>query len=463
MLSQTRPRSVRRIRANRSRWPTQYMPARTKLITKAISDGRSPRSAWFSEWPLVSSGTWTSSTSRGMMIANTPSDRARTRAGSGRRSASSLPRPTSSPARPAAPSGSSATATSSQDRLRARGRRSGTPVGGAGVDRLGHAGGRAVAPAVVGGAQMRAALHHLAGDGRPVAGRGAAAVVGVAVGLVPVAGPLPDVADHVEQAVAVGREPAHRGRPCIAVQLQVLDRELALPGVGHPAAVRVELVAPGELRPLQPTAAGQLPLGLGGQVLAGPGGVGGHVGPGDVDHWVVGFLLDRAGRPLGVAPVGPRHIGPPVVVVTQVDPVAWGAEHHRGRDQRLRSGAGVVGRVGDPLGHRHMPGCPGEAGELGVGDGVPVDPEPVHADLVGRRLLWVVVVRSHQVAAAGDPAHARPRPREGHGAFYRPAVSAFSSLSTTWSMVKLAARWRGGNSLKVARNWVITAVAARAM
>src|SRR4029453_10262405 len=40
MLSQTRPRSVRRIRANRSRWPTQYMPARTKLITKAISDGR---------------------------------------------------------------------------------------------------------------------------------------------------------------------------------------------------------------------------------------------------------------------------------------------------------------------------------------------------------------------------------------------------------------------------------------
>jgi ATP/maltotriose-dependent transcriptional regulator MalT len=28
------------------------------------------------------------------------------------------------------------------------------------------------------------------------------------MGLVPVAGPLPDVADHVEQAVAIGREPA---------------------------------------------------------------------------------------------------------------------------------------------------------------------------------------------------------------------------------------------------------------
>ena len=35
---------------------------------------------------------------------------------------------------------------------------------------------------------------------------------------------------------------------------------------------------------------------------------------------------------------------------------------------------------------------------------------------------------------------------------YRPEVSAISSLATTWSMVKLAGFWRGGNSLKVARN-----------
>jgi hypothetical protein len=51
MFSQTSPRSVRRIRANRSRWPTQYIPARMKLITKATSDGRSSASASFSEWP----------------------------------------------------------------------------------------------------------------------------------------------------------------------------------------------------------------------------------------------------------------------------------------------------------------------------------------------------------------------------------------------------------------------------
>src|SRR5215207_10522796 len=202
-------------------------------------------------------------------------------------------------------------------------------VGGAGVDRLGHAGGGAVAAAVVGGAQMRAALHHPATDGGPVAGvdaavagRGAAAVVGVAVGQVPVAGPLPDVADHVGQAVAVGREPAHRGRAHIPVQLQVLVGELALPGVGHPAAPGVELIPPRVGGPVQAAPAGQLPFGLGRQVLAGPGGVGLDVGPGDVDHRVVGLAPDRAGRPLGVAPVGPGHIGPPVVVVAQVDGVA---------------------------------------------------------------------------------------------------------------------------------------------
>ena len=82
MFSQTRPRSVRRISANRSRWATQYMPARMKLMTKAVKDGRISPSASFSDWPSVSSGTWTSSTSSVMMMANTPSERARTRAGS---------------------------------------------------------------------------------------------------------------------------------------------------------------------------------------------------------------------------------------------------------------------------------------------------------------------------------------------------------------------------------------------
>src|SRR5262245_41317413 len=112
-----------------------------------------------------------------------------------------------------------------------------------GVDRLRHAGGRAVAAAVVGRAEMRAALGDLARDGagrlrvdaRLAAGAAARASGGGAVRGIPIAGPLPDIAGHVVEAVAVGREGTHWGGVFEAVGQRVLNRELALPGVGHVA------------------------------------------------------------------------------------------------------------------------------------------------------------------------------------------------------------------------------------
>jgi hypothetical protein len=37
MFNQTRPRSIRRISANKSRWATHYLPVRMKMITKALN------------------------------------------------------------------------------------------------------------------------------------------------------------------------------------------------------------------------------------------------------------------------------------------------------------------------------------------------------------------------------------------------------------------------------------------
>src|SRR4051812_37660865 len=98
---------------------------------------------------------------------------------------------------------------------------------------------------------MRAALddattERLAGCGGVAAvprGRRAAAGRwgGWARRLPPVGGPLPDVARHVEQAVAVGREAAHGRGAGIAVELEVLPGELALPRVGPLLAVGVGL------------------------------------------------------------------------------------------------------------------------------------------------------------------------------------------------------------------------------
>jgi hypothetical protein len=84
----------------------------------------------------------------------------------------------------------------------------------------------------------------------------------------------PNVAGHVEQAVAVRREAPHGGRALVAVQPQVLPRKLALPGVRHRAAVGEMLVAPGKRGTLEPATRRELPLDLRGQLLAEPAGVG---------------------------------------------------------------------------------------------------------------------------------------------------------------------------------------------
>src|SRR5262245_266229 len=109
---------------------------------------------------------------------------------------------------------------------------------------------------------MRAALEHLARNpdawlaGVVARGlRAAARVLRDAAGLrgvgrmlrgPPVGGPFPDIADHVVEAVAVGRKGRDRRRPFEPVLSQILVREFTLPGIGHLLAAGSELVAPGE-------------------------------------------------------------------------------------------------------------------------------------------------------------------------------------------------------------------------
>src|SRR5205814_9451067 len=133
----------------------------------------------------------------------------------------------------------------------------------------------AARPHFVGGAvlvrtQIRSAPHHALGD----AALGGVETVGRALGVpgrlragrqllvgvvaIPVGAPLPDVAGHVVQAVAVGRERADRRRPLEAVLLGVVVGEFSLPGVGHVLAAGLELVAPGVGLAFQAAAGGEL-------------------------------------------------------------------------------------------------------------------------------------------------------------------------------------------------------------
>src|SRR5262249_58975815 len=53
----------------------------------------------------------------------------------------------------------------------------------------------------------------------------------------PVGSPFPYVADHVVEAVAVGRKRGRGRRALITVETQILAREFDVPGIGHMAAV----------------------------------------------------------------------------------------------------------------------------------------------------------------------------------------------------------------------------------
>src|SRR6188472_401985 len=90
------------------------------------------------------------------------------------------------------------------------------------------------------------------------------------IGYIEVSGPFPHIADHVVEAIAVGRVSADRRGALISILHQVLPRELALPGIGNAFSSGLELIAPSELFAVKSSARGELPLGFGGELFAGP-------------------------------------------------------------------------------------------------------------------------------------------------------------------------------------------------
>jgi hypothetical protein len=289
-------------------------------------------------------------------------------------------------------------------------------VRGGGVDRLALTGGGAVAEAVVGGAEVRAALDDAARYARAglaaVLRRGhpgvlrPAAAAGGRRGGVEVAGPLPDVAGHVVEPEAVGRVAPDRGRALLARRLQVLPGEFALPGVGHRLAPRGRVVAPGERRAVEAAAGGELPFGLGWELLARPRGVGVGVLGRDVGDRVLVEAVQGAARAARVAPVRARGVAPPLGHVAQAHRAPGRVEHQRAGVQQGRVGVRVLGRVERALGHRDVAGRLREAAELGHRDRAGVDPEGVDLDPADRALLRVEAGRPHAEAAAGHEHHA---------------------------------------------------------
>src|SRR6201999_974350 len=116
-----------------------------------------------------------------------------------------------------------------------------------------------IAHAEIGRAQIRSALDDakLAAeiDRRRDAAGGGAATPGVLR-------PLPDIAGHVVETVAVRREAADRGCALESLAAEIERREDSAPVIGLRRRVAVLLIAPVEPRAVEAAARGEFPLRL---------------------------------------------------------------------------------------------------------------------------------------------------------------------------------------------------------
>ena len=231
-------------------------------------------------------------------------------------------------------------------------------------------------------------------------------------------GPLPDIADHVEESVAVGRVGRDRRRAVVAVRILAPPRERALPGVGHDGSLWCQLIAPRVVRTDQATARRVLPLGLGRQILAGPGGVRHGVLPADVHHRVVRAIPPVAARTVGLSPLRALLPAPPLRPVVQRDRDRRLGEHLRPRHEQVGIGAREVGGIQRQLRHGDVTGLGDEGRELRVRDRVRSPAQVRHLDLDDRVLLRVEPATAYLV----EPARHSQQQR-ALGSFHQSIVS----------------------------------------
>ncbi len=78
-------------------------------------------------------------------------------------------------------------------------------------------------------------------------------------------------------------------------------------------------------------ARGELPLRLRRQILAGPARIGHGIAIGDVDDGMVVEASDIAAGPIGMAPIGAAHEGPPLAPVGEIRDARQRREHQPSR------------------------------------------------------------------------------------------------------------------------------------
>ena len=248
---------------------------------------------------------------------------------------------------------------------------------------------------------------------------------GQAVRAVPIGAPVPDIAAHIVQAVAIRRESGHRRGAGVAVRAGVLDREGAGPGIGAEFPVGLEVIPPGEALVREPATGGVLPFGFGRQALAGPLRVGGGVFPGDHHDRVIVAAFQIAGGAFRVLPIRAQGPGPPVLLRPGADRAGPRREGDPAGLEVLRWRLGGARRqlllqlvpIDRALGDGLVAGGRGELAVVGVGHVAGIHPEGIQRHFDQRFLIrrGAGERAAHGESPAGDQDHARRFLRPGGG------------------------------------------------
>lgn len=199
---------------------------------------------------------------------------------------------------------------------------------------------------------------------------------------VPIAAPFPHVATHVVKSKGVWSVLAGWGDACETIQgaIATLDRESALVDVRLVFLVELDLVTPSIQLAGFAASCCKLPFCFGGKSFVGPFGVSFSVLVGHMGYGVIVFAFDAALGTRWMAPVGTRHVAPPLEVVVEFDGTGCGFEHRRACDEVFFGSCWefLFGRF--DFSNGHIPGGFDELAELSVGDFALVHPETIDVD-----------------------------------------------------------------------------------
>jgi hypothetical protein len=221
---------------------------------------------------------------------------------------------------------------------------------------------------------------------------------------IPVARPLPYVADHVVEAIAVRLEAADRRGRGIAVLVRVVEGEDALPGIGDRLALGIESARPVVLA-VAPAARGEFPLRLGRQLAPAPTRIGERILVGDVHDGLIVLAVNRAARACRGAPIRARHVLEPLSDPAAACDIGRRNKHHGPRSEQLLRHAGMRRRIEPALRQRDVSRGRHEFPKLRVGHLVAIDPKAVDTHGVSESLLRPMALGAHDEGSAADEHH----------------------------------------------------------